>query len=197
MLNISAIIIFLSLLGLSAEAATQKVEFLKEKSSVAFVAIGRPSAMKIHGEKAKPEGSVIFSTDGVGSGQIKVDLDEFTTGMSLRDRHMKEKYLETTKDGNKFATIEISKVDFPSDFWTTQKTGEFPFQGTLNLHGSKKAIDGKLKVTERKTDQIQGSSVFSIKLTDYGIQIPSFSGITVAENVEIQVSFEAKITSVK
>jgi polyisoprenoid-binding protein YceI len=197
MLNISRVIILLSLLGLSTEAATQKVELLKEKSSVTFVAIGRPSAMKIHGENAKPEGSLLFSVDGAGSGQIKVDLDEFTTGMSLRDRHMKEKYLETNKDGNKFATIEISKVDFPSDFWSSQKTGEFTFQGTLALHGSKKAIEGKLKVTERKLDQLQGSSAFSIKLTDYGIQIPSFSGITVAENVEIQVSFEAKITSVK
>jgi polyisoprenoid-binding protein YceI len=189
--------ILLTLFGFSTAAASQKVDFVREKSSVTFIAIGRPSAMKIYGKKAKPEGSVLFSADGAVSGQIKVDLDEFTTGMSLRDRHMKEKYLEINKDGNQFATIELSKVDFPSDFWSTQKTGEFTFQGTLSLHGSKKAIDGKLKVTTRKLDELQASSVFSIKLTDYGIQTPSFSGITVAENVEVDVSFEAKITSIK
>lgn len=179
-----------------AGAAQRQIDFIKEKSSVEFLAVGRPSAIKIRGEKAKPEGYITVAADKV-SGQIKVDLDEFGTGIALRDRHMKEKYLETQKDANRYAVVEISRVEFPPDFWTTDKTGEFVFSGVLSLHGVKKDISGKIKIDERKADSLRGNSSFTIKLTDYGIQIPSFSGITVAENVDVQVNFDAKSSSVK
>jgi polyisoprenoid-binding protein YceI len=180
-----------------AFSASAGVEIIKDASEVTFLAVGKPSAIKIRGEKGKPEGSLSFSADGKTTGEIKLDLNDLATGISLRDRHMKEKYLETQKDGFRHAVIQISKVNFPSDFWTSQKTGEYPFSGSLALHGVKKDIQGTIKVNERKADSLKGNSSFSIKLTDYGIQIPSFSGITVAENVEVQVNFAAKTSSAK
>ena len=180
-----------------AFSASAGVEIIKDASEVTFLAIGKPSAIKIKGEKGKPEGSLSFASDGKTSGEIKLDLNDLVTGISLRDRHMKEKYLETQKDGFRHAVIQISKISFPSDFWTSGKTGEYPFSGNLALHGVKKDIQGTIKVDERKADSLKGNSSFSIKLTDFGIQIPSFSGITVAENVEVQVKFAAKILSSK
>ncbi len=185
------------LFPLIALGATSNVDIVKDASDVTFLAVGRPSAIKIRGEKGKPEGHLSFSPDGKADGEIKVDLDQFVTGISMRDRHMKEKYLETSKEGFRYAIIKITKVEFPADFWPSQKTGEYPFVGSLTLHGQKRDVAGKIKIDERKADSLKGNSIFTIKLTDYGIQIPSFSGITVAENVDVQVNFDARTSSVK
>lgn len=182
---------------LLAFGAVVQMDIVKDTSEVTFLAVGRPSAIKIRGEKGKPEGHLNFSPDGKSDGEFKLDLDQFVTGISMRDHHMKEKYLETQKDGNRFAIIKIMKIDFPADFWSSKKMGEYPFSGKLTLHGMTKEITGKVKIDERKPDSFRGNSNFSIKLTDYGIQIPSFSGITVAESVEIQVNFNAQPSGVK
>lgn len=185
------------LVPLIAFGASNDIELMKDTSEVTFLAVGRPSAIKIKGEKGKPEGKISFLSDGKITGEIKMNLNDLETGISMRDKHMREKYLETQKEGFQNAVIQFTKVNFPANFWASAKSGEFPFIGTLSLHGVKKEIQGNLKVEDKKIESLKGNAIFSIKLTDYGIQIPSFSGITVAENVDVQVNFSAKSTSVK
>ncbi len=48
--------------------------------------------------------------------------------------------------------------------------------------------------TDKKIDSFSGKTSITLKLSDYSIDIPKFSGITVAENVEIEVKFSAKIS---
>jgi polyisoprenoid-binding protein YceI len=170
----------------SVNAASYTVD--SGTSSVEFLAVGRPSMIKIKGTGAKPSGT--FITDSSSGSEIKVDLNQFTTGMSLRDRHMKEKYLETAKPGNQFAILKISKIDLSGK--ELPASGEIPakISGTLTLHGKTLPVssDAKLKIDGAK---LSSDVNLKLKLTDYGVEIPSFAGVTVAADVDVDVKLLA------
>jgi len=164
----------------------------KEKSSVEFLAIGRPSALKIRGTQAKPEGKISFNDSGP-EGAILLNLDEFVTGIALRDRHMKEKYLETGKEEFKTAKLLFQSISLPKEFWKSPSPQKVNFQGKLRLHGVEKDVSGEMDITSASKEALRGQAKFSIVLTDFGISIPSFSGITVADKVEVEVSYVGKV----
>lgn len=76
----------------------------------------------------------------------------------------------------------ISAVDFTKD-------GTYPVtvEGTLNMHGvsNKIRIPGNIIVKE---NTITASSVFTIKLADYQISVPTIVSKKVAEKVEVTVN---------
>jgi polyisoprenoid-binding protein YceI len=186
-------ILFSAFLSITAEAVPT-VSLDTSKSSVEFLAIGRPSALKIRGTKGKPEGKVTFNTNAM-EGTIILNLESFETGMSLRDRHMKEKYLETGKEDFKNARVTLSKFDLPKDYWINPTQFKAGFVGKLLLHGIEKEISGEIEISSASKESIQGQAKFSIMLTDFGIAIPSFSGITVAEKVDIEINYFGTIES--
>ena len=156
------------------------------QSTVEFLAIGRPSALKIKGTGAKPEGTLKLGK--AASGEIKVDLDSFNSGISMRDRHMKEKYLETGKEGNRYATFTLAtfgaeKIPDKSDI---------AYSGTLKVHGVPKPLAGTINWQKTGTDAT-ATGTWKLKLTDFSIAVPSFSGITVAEDVEVTYSLKGKV----
>ncbi len=170
--------------SVTLEAAKGKTEFL---------AIGRPSALKISGTGLGPTGDLKFTKDKdqvLLNGQAKVDLASLETGIGMRDRHMKEKYLEVEKF--KEATLNFKDAKFAASLLKTG--GEVNVPATLTLHGKEKPITVvmKLKASDSK---ITASSSFALKLSAYGIDIPTFSGITVADEVQITTETEVAKTS--
>lgn len=152
------------------------------RGKIEFTAVGRPSAIKINGHGPGPEGDVALSKSDKGyrlSGEARFDLDALETGIGMRDRHMKEKYLET----GKFKTASL-KLDGDLTTALVEQGGEIKTTGRLNLHGVEKPVDIALKI-EKDGERLKGVSRFTIKLSDYGIDIPRFSGVTVADDVEI------------
>src|SRR5438309_1643612 len=88
-------ILLLTLAGQSVFAAPS-FKFSKARGSTGFLAIGNPSAIRIDGKSEGPEGELaVQEKDGnfLVSGQLKVSMKNCETGIALRDRHMKEKYL--------------------------------------------------------------------------------------------------------
>ena len=75
-----------------ATAATMNVSSTK----VEFLAIGKPSAIKIRGKGEKLESKLQLAGKTL-TGQFVFDLTSLNTGIDTRDEHMKEKYLETGK----------------------------------------------------------------------------------------------------
>ena len=75
------------------------IDLSTTEGKVEFLAVGQPSALKIRGKLSdeKPISGSLEVVDGSLSGTAKVKLDGFDTGIELRNRHMKEKYLETGK----------------------------------------------------------------------------------------------------
>lgn len=176
------LLIACSTLSFTANAETT---FHVRNGSAGFTAIGKPGFLRINGEGGKPTGKIILDGNKqLTVAEFEVVLSEFKTGLDLRDTHMKEKYLQVDKFPK--ATFKSEKVVFKGN--TIPSELEVP--GTLTLHGVSKPIVAVVEAHE-KGDLVQGEAHFEIKLTDFNIEIPSFSGVTVAESVKIQVSFEA------
>lgn len=166
--------------GASARAEAWAVK--PEASPVTFVAIGKPGFLKIRGEGAQLNGTATINGEKL-TGDFKVSLAALTTGIDLRDEHMKNKYLDVAKFPE--AALVLDPV--------TISTGdnEYPFTGTLTIKGESKAIAGTLSL-DLTAASASGSAEFKIKIGDYpAIGVPSHMGVTVAESVEIVAKFEA------
>ena len=106
------------------------------------------------------------------SGILKVGVKLISTGIELRDEHLKDKYLEVASFPE--ATLTLVNVSL----------NEKNFQGKLLLHGIEQDITGTAQISNQD-NVIKVQASFMLKLSDYKIAIPSFQGITVAENVTV------------
>lgn len=155
-------------------------KFAGPQGKVTFLAQGKPALISIKGQGQGLTGSLVHANQ-VLSGQITFPLTSLTTGIELRDQHLKDKYLEVEK--YPLAHLTLSQMKLPSDL-----TKEFEFAGTLNFHGVDQHIEGFAKLILNATSTTDFLMArFTIKLSQFQIAIPSFQGITVAENVLVTV----------
>jgi polyisoprenoid-binding protein YceI len=148
---------------------------------VTFHAAG-PAGMKIDGTTTE-----LAVTDGA-SVVVTVTLTNLTTGIKLRDDHMKDKYLEVGK--YKTAELKIDKAAL------NLKTGAGKQQASamLTLHGSEpKPVTIQYTVADEKKDDKPGFRVtgnFRIDdMTKFGITIPNYLGVKVQEKVDVEANF--------
>ncbi len=154
-----------------------------------FTAIGRPAALKIVGHGVGPTGQLVLAPDGSDyllSGTVDLDLESFDTGIEMRDKHMKEKYLETAK--NRKATVKFVSAHLAKE--TLEKNGEVTLPALLLLHGVEKPVEVKTSFLKDSSGELKTTSSFQIKISDFGIQIPSFSGLTVADQIQIKIEMK-------
>lgn len=175
-----ALVLLATFTSVSAGAAVN-LKSPGSEGSVSFLAVGKPSMLKIHGKAEGPQAKITVA-DSKMNGTADFSMEKLSTGIEMRDKHMKEKYLETASNPKATLTLKNTKVD--SDFEKTlSNAGELPFEGTLKLHGKEQPVKGTYTAKNGKVD-----AKFQIKLTDYGIEIPTYLGATVAENVDVQVN---------
>lgn len=173
-------IALLSTLGSQSMAAVYKA--LPEGGNVEILAIGKPQFIKIQGKGSAPTGELVISGNKV-TGNMKFELSTIDTGIPMRNDHMKEKYLQV-KD-HPTATLELTDVKLAKDWDPAKpKLDKSDFTGTLTLHGQKQPVNGTFTVGDKK----DVSAKFKVKLTDYKIDIPSYLGATVANEVEVTVN---------
>jgi polyisoprenoid-binding protein YceI len=172
----------------SLKSSPVQVELQNDSGSIEFFATGWPSALKIHGKGPGPDGTLTL-TDTKASGSFTVDLEALKTGIALRDRHMKEEYLQV--DRYPRAVLTISRLDValvpdgPAFGAVT-----VPFEGSLLLHGVEKPVTGQAKVS-RSDSKVTVNAGFTITLGEFGIEVPKYLGITVAEKVDVKAAFSA------
>lgn len=169
--------LFLSIfMGFTAHAAVYKIS--SEKGKVAFLAKGKPALISIKGEGVGASGE-LHEENGLISGEIEFELKSLKTGIDLRDEHLKNKYLEVDKFPT--AKVTISSLKLP-----VKINDSFKFSGVLNLHGVSQPIEGSAEVSGAASAQFIKSE-FKINLSQFKIDIPSFKGITVAEEVLVKI----------
>lgn len=153
--------------------------------SVEFLAVGKPSALKIHGTASGPEAKL--SLDGTKLlGAVDFQMEKLDTGISLRTEHMKNKYLEVQQYPKSTLTLLDAPVD--ADFAKTlSNKGEKDFRGKLSLHGKEKEVNGKYTAENGVV-----KAKFPITLSDFAIDVPKYLGITVADNVDVSVEVPLK-----
>ncbi len=189
--------LFLLFTTAASALPTKSLDLTKVTSSIEFLAVGTPSMLKIRGKvkggsDAKPlEGTLVLEGEKL-TGTAKFGLDTLETGISLRDRHMKEKYLETAK----FPKAELAFSDFKLTPELQKGDGEaskVPFKGKLTIHGVPQEVSGLVDIKKKGSD-LSLAFTFSTKITAHGIPSPGFMGVTVAEEVEISVKVEGPLT---
>lgn len=160
-------------------------KFSSTEGSVNFLAVGKPSMLKIHGKAPGPKSNLQFE-NGKLKGVAEFALDSLDTGIALRNQHMKEKYLKTKEFP--LAILTLMDTDVGAEFpQTLTVEGEKPFQGKLKLHGVEKDVSGKFTGKEGKI-----SASFQVKISDFGIEVPSYLGVTVTDTVDITVDLALK-----
>ncbi len=117
---------------------------------------------------------------GAVNGSLSVDLRTLKTGIGLRDRHLKDTYLEVPK-GPEFekATIEDIQID--------KLDGKGTFKGTLVLHGERRPVSGSATL-ERRDGGYTVQAEFPVRVSEYNITKPTYLGVGVQDEVRIKVA---------
>lgn len=164
------------------------VVFSKDKGVSKFLAIGNPSAIRIEGKGEGPEGNLEVREEGknlIVAGVLKVQMKTYATGISLRDRHMKDKYLEVEK--YQVATLDVKEISLAKADLQKNPETTAAFVGTLELHGVQKPVQGEFTLKPTPGGYTVQAK-FSLKLSDYSISVPTFAGVTVADHVEVSTT---------
>jgi polyisoprenoid-binding protein YceI len=151
------------------------------ESKVTFIATG-PGGIKIEGQTAQLE-----FKEKAEEWEIVVALDTLTTGLSLRDRHMKEKYLETPKYPKAELVVRKSELRPPSGGSSSE--GKAP--AILKLHGRQKEVSIGYRVRRASNGYVVNGTI-RLDMRDYDVATPSYLGVSVKPDVEVAASFEVK-----
>jgi hypothetical protein len=145
---------------------------------VSFTLIG-PAGMKIVGN-----GSALRVLDEGSTVKIAVPLASMKTGISIRDKHMHEKYLDTANFPTAELQVPRGALKIPAAGAVTQDTA-----GTLLLHGKSKIVTFHYNCS-RIGAQLNVQGTMHLDMNDFGIQVPSYLGVTVKPEVDVAARFE-------
>ncbi len=114
---------------------------------------------------------------------FEVELDGLDSGIRLRNRHMRENYLETDKYPLTTYAATVHSV-------SETRTDEFLItaRGMLNLHGVDREMDIGCEVTTNNVAN-RASCSFDILLSDFDIKIPSLMFMKISDTIAIEVEF--------
>jgi polyisoprenoid-binding protein YceI len=133
-------------------------------------------------------GSVTASANGSPAfeGSLAVDLRTLDSGISLRNEHLRGKYLEVDKAPGYDKAI-LSEIDLKG-LNPDAPDGKGAFTGSLMLHGVKKTVTGPVEVRKAGTS-LRVKASFPVNLSDYNISEPRYLGVGVKNTVQVEVAF--------
>lgn len=170
-------IFYLSLNELNVQSICWALPIHLKSGKVEFLAKGKPSLIKIRGE-GKDIQLKINKNNEIVEGQVSFNLNSLSTGIELRDKHMKEKYLQT----NLFPEAIMNFKNFKLP--TKESKQKNKIKAWLDLHGVKKEIEVEAEC-QNTQNNYQVHLEFSLDLSDFKINIPSYAGIKVADQVQV------------
>ncbi|MBN2412820.1 YceI family protein [candidate division KSB1 bacterium] len=115
---------------------------------------------------------------------FQVDLNTIDTGIELRNRHMRENYLETEKFQYAIYKGNVTSVDTLND----GETLNVIVKGMFNLHG----IDQQYEIAgsvSKEGKTLKVSSDFEISLSGHKITIPKLMFLKISEIIHIELDF--------
>jgi polyisoprenoid-binding protein YceI len=151
------------------------------EAAVVFTAAG-PGGIKMGGKTSDLE-----IRDSAETLTLEVPLANLSTGIALRDRHMKEKYLEVPKYPSAELTVAKSALQIPA----SGAQIEADTKGTLRLHGREKPVAFHYQA-KHTGDFYDVFGRMNINMHDFEIADPSYLGATVKPEVDITIRFRVK-----
>jgi len=144
---------------------------------------------EVQGQVALDPAALGDSIDAV----VEVDLASLDTGLSLRNKHMRENHLETKKFPKAiFRGGKISELSRPN-LEAGQKT-TFVLAGTFALHGVEKPLNVPIELSPEPVEGSSGLRItarFSVALADFKISRPSFLVMQLQEVQQVIVELVA------
>jgi len=145
---------------------------------VSFTLIG-PAGMKIVGT-----GNDLKVADDGQAVKVTVPLAGMKTGISVRDKHMHEKYLQTASHPTADLNVARSALKIPAD--GANVTQDAP--GALALHGKSKPVTFRY-TSSREGSKFKVRGTMHLNMNDFGIEVPSYLGVTVKPDVDVVAEF--------
>jgi len=117
---------------------------------------------------------------------FEVDLNSLDTGIGLRNRHMRDNYLETDKYPlTHFKGQLTTAAQSPDNTYTVSA------QGVMFIHGIEKEIMVGATLSP-VDDGFRIQSEFIAALTDYNIEVPQLMFFKIDENMQLKLDFYVK-----
>ena len=163
-----------------------------QSGTAAFDADTNISAITVHGKSSNVQGRAQIrrtsATLAIDQLEATLPVKTITTGMGLRDEHMR-KYIFTTADG------QVPDLRFVSDkaecaAWSSGASN-CKVSGQLAIRGLPRPLAIALTVNQNgDTYRVAGEA--TVKLSTYGIPQPSQLGVTATDDVKLHLEFTAR-----
>jgi len=142
------------------------------------------------GKTHKITGGIVAdpANPSAASVEVTIDMASLDTGNALRNREMKELYLDTGKHPTaKFKSVSINAPaaiapNTPADIKVT---------GDFTLHGVTKRLTIPVRVVLIPDGHIHATSSFSVHMPDFGIDVPQNILVTVNNDVPVRLDLWA------
>ncbi len=134
----------------------------------------------------KGEDSLVNADFASSQFYFEVELDGLDTGIGLRNRHMRERYLETKKfpfTHYSGSVLSVKKIE--PDTYKISTRGVFYIHNVekeINIEGTAREIGGDFEV----------SCAFELKLSDFDIEIPKLMFLKIDEVIKVELDFHLK-----
>jgi len=123
--------------------------------------------------------------------RIVVDLASLDTGIGLRNSHMRDRHLETdTYPEAVFTASEVASASAPSLAAGTPV--EVVVRGAFDLHGVAREREITATVTLAPDGGLAVEAAFPVKLSDHGIDRPSFLVMKLADEQQVRVALSCR-----
>ena len=185
--------IFVLLLITSVDLAFASRNILVVNGTIKFSVATNVLALTVEGQSRKMTANVMLDSSGATLNMETIDAaadaKTFTTGMALRDDHMRNRIFALS-DGT------IPSVQFSSRKTTCPKPqprqeASCSVAGQLTLRGATRPFTIDLKIRDEGGGyRIDGSS--GLTLSAFGIEPPCQLGVCVKDNVKLTFAFQAK-----
>lgn len=173
------LILFLFFLVLTVSGNINAQAFKTEKGNVEF--LSKASLNEFTGKSSDLNGLIDLDKNLL---DFFVDLNTIKTGIGLRDRHMRENYLETKK----FPYAEFTgQINSPKEM-TKGQSIKVTATGKFKVHGIEREIEVPGTITLINENSIQLNATFKILLSDYQIAIPTIVFYELAEEQIVTIN---------
>ena len=121
--------------------------------------------------------------------EVTVDMASLDTGNSLRNREMRELYLDTKEHPTaKFKSVSVAAPDAIEP----NQPAEIKVTGDFTLHGVTKRMTLPVRVVLIPDGgRVHATSTFTVHMPDFGISVPKNILVTVDDNVPVRLDLWA------
>jgi len=155
--------------------------FLDENNRL-FTAVG--TATGVSGEivldLARPDRSRVR--------RVVVDLRHLTSDSERRDRALRERFLESRRPP--YARVDSATLSGLPRTILQRQPFAFELAGDLSVHGVARRTQWRGEAT-LSGDTLRGEATTRVAMTDFGIEVPRFLWLRVADTVKLDIAFVA------